>query len=278
MRTVKGRDTNFYYSFLVLPAIKRNAIIAVWDFCRAVDDAVDEVTAGAGLSQAAVELARWRDELAACYEGRPVSTRQANALRPYLSRFDLPRKAFEDVIAGVEMDLEGRRYETFDALHQYCLHVASAVGLISVEIFGYRDPGTRVYAVDLGVALQLTNIVRDVAGDLARGRIYLPEEDLARFGCTTGDLAAGVVTDRVRALLKYECDRARSFYDRAEAELPGQDARRLVAARIMAGIYFAILRRIERSGYDVFSRVIRVARPRRALIAASIWAKTMIGG
>src|SRR5688572_12333190 len=187
-----SRDTSFYYSFLVLPPAKRRAIIAVWDFCRAVDDAVDEVVPEAewqgGLTpdaraRAASQLAMWRGELAAAYGGEP-RTPQGRALTPFIRAFRLPRERFEELIDGVEMDLTHSRYQTFDALVEYCRHVASAVGLICVEIFGYRDPSAREYAGNLGLALQLTNIVRDVAADARRGRIYLPAEDLARFAVT----------------------------------------------------------------------------------------------
>jgi len=279
-----SRDTSFYYSFLVLPPSKRQAIVAVWDFCRAVDDAVDEVVDAAGMKAAAggsrdpaaCQIAAWRGELARCYDTRTPQTRQGTRLRPFIQRFDLPRRAFEDVIDGVAMDLEQQRYETFGALHQYCLRVASAVGLICVEIFGYQDERTREYAVQLGVALQLTNIIRDVAVDLANGRVYLPQEDLRRFGCTEGDLQNARVTSPVRALLQFECDRARGYYEQADRVLPALDARALIAARIMGAIYYEILRSIERADYDVFSRVIRVPRPRRAVIAAATWARAML--
>jgi phytoene synthase len=277
---MSGRDTNFYYSFLVLPSEKRRAIVAVWDFCRAVDDAVDEAPAtappgdpGSGRAQ----LAKWRAELAACYgEGTPQSS-QGMSLVPFIDRFSLPRPAFEAVIDGVAMDLDRARYATFDDLREYCLRVASAVGLLCIEIFGYTDRRTRDYARDLGIALQLTNIIRDVGADLSRGRIYLPLEDLRRHGCTEEDLRAGVVSGPVRSLLAFQCGRAREFYENAERELPPADRRRMVAARIMAGIYHAILERIERSGYEVFGEKIRVPRPRRAVIAAALWARAMCG-
>jgi phytoene synthase len=277
---MSGRDSSFYYSFLVLPAEKRRAIVAVWDFCRAVDDAVDEAPEGEALgggTLAAARVAAWRKELAACYgEGTPA-TGQGRRLAPFIGRFGLPRDAFERVIEGVAMDLERSRYETFEDLREYCLRVASAVGLICLEIFGYRNPRTRDYGVDLGIALQLTNIVRDIRADLARGRVYLPLEDLRRFGCGVEDLAAGTVTPAVRALLAFECERAQAHYERAERELPAEDRRAMVAAWIMGGIYHAILRRIERSGYDVFRAKVRVPRPQRAAIAAGIWLRAMIG-
>jgi len=280
-----SRDTSFYYSFLVLPPRKRSAIIAVWDFCRAVDDAVDEIVpehewagglTGDARARAAAQLAGWRSELDAAYRGTP-RTSQAVALQPYIQEFNLPRLRFEELIDGVEMDLAKSRYETFAALSEYCRRVASAVGLICVEIFGYRDPGARAYAESLGMALQLTNIVRDVAADLRRGRIYLPAEDLARFGVTEDDLRRGRVTQPVAALLQFECQRAHEYYRQAALQRPAPDARSLVAAEIMGGIYFAILQRIEYANYDVFSARIRVPRPQRAVIALRIWLRTLLG-
>jgi 15-cis-phytoene synthase len=267
-----SRDTSFYYSFLVLPATKREAIIAVWDFCRAVDDAVDEP----GTADPQALLVRWRSEIACCFSGVP-QTPQGSALQPFISRFGLPRRPFEDLVDGVEMDLRLSRYETFDALYEYCWRVASTVGLICLEIFGYTRPASREYAVNLGIALQLTNIVRDVRADLERGRIYLPQDDMRRFGVTEADLRDGRVTEPVRQLLAHACARAREYSRAAERLLPREDSRSLVAAEIMRGIYRAILDRIERAGYDVFGQTIRVPRPRRAAIAASIWARSLAG-
>ena len=279
-----SRDTSFYYSFLVLPPRKRNAIIAVWDFCRAVDDAVDEVVpedewkgglTAPARAKAAGELAGWRRELAAVYEATPTS-RQGVALQPFVREFNLPRPQFEALIDGVEMDLDHARYPTVEALRRYCRRVASAVGLICLEIFGYRDPRAREYADSLGMALQLTNIIRDVAVDLRRGRVYLPAEHLERFGVTVDDLALGQVTPAVRELLRFECAEARRLYSQAAAQLPGVDRRSLVAAEIMGAIYFEILRRIERADYDVFSRRIRVPRPHRAVIALRVWLRALV--
>jgi 15-cis-phytoene synthase len=267
-----SRDTSFYYSFLVLPADKREAIVAVWDFCRAVDDAVDEP--GGADPQAALE--GWRREITRCFSGEPQSP-QGSRLQPFIPRFGLPQRPFEDLVDGVEMDLRLATYETFDALYEYCWRVASTVGLICLEIFGYSRPESRDYAVNLGIALQLTNIIRDVGVDLARGRVYLPQEDLRRFSITESDLRAGRVTSGMRQLLAFECARAREYYARARQLLPAEDRRALVAAEIMRGIYRSVLDRIERAGYDVFSEVIRVPRPRRAVIAASIWARSLAG-
>ena len=279
-----SRDTSFYYSFLVLPPRKRNAIVAVWDFCRAVDDAVDEVVPDdewkggltpAARATAARQIAEWRRELSAVYSAVP-RTVQGRALQPCVREFALPRQHFEALIDGIEMDLDHARYPSFEALSEYCRRVASAVGLICVEIFGYRDPATRDYAVSLGLALQLTNIVRDVAADLRRGRVYLPADELARFGVTKVALAAGIVTPAVRELLRFQCERARHYYRQAAAERPVADRHSLVAAEIMGAIYFEILRRIERAGYDVFSQRIRVPRPYRAVIALRVWLRTLL--
>jgi phytoene synthase len=268
-----ARKTSFYYSFLVLPADQRRAIIAVWDFCRAVDDAVDEAetpaSANAGSPRQA--LAYWRAELARCFGDQRPESAQGEALKPFIREFDLPRQAFEDVVDGVEMDLNQTRYQTFDELFGYCRRVASAVGMICIRIFRCQSDRARDYALNLGVALQLTNILRDIKDDLEHGRVYLPIEDLTRMGCTVEDLAAGKVSEPVRRLMAFECERARDFYRRALEVRPIEDRRRLVAAEIMRAVYFETLKRIERNGFDVFSRRTRVAKPQQALIALRQW-------
>lgn len=286
-----SRDTSFYYSFLVLPPRRRSAIIAVWDFCRAVDDAVDEIgpvpgadggAAGAGgltpelRARAASELLSWRAELAEVFGGTP-RTPQGVALQPYAHEFGLPRVHFERLIDGVEMDLTSVRYETFGALAEYCRRVASGVGLICLEIFGYENPQAQAYAEQLGLALQLTNIIRDVKADSAGGRIYLPAEDLARFSVTEADIRSARLTPPVRELLRFECERAHGYFHRAAELLPPEDARSLLAAEIMGAIYFEILRRIERRDYDVFSERVRVPRARRAVIALRLWLGSLVG-
>jgi phytoene synthase len=263
--------TSFYDSFLVLPAEQRRAIVAVWDFCRAVDDAVDEESSPAGLPTGRQALAFWRAELACAFDGRAPRTSQARGLQPFIASYGLPRQAFEDVIDGVAMDLDRARYATFDDLFQYCRRVASAVGLICIRIFGCTSARAVDYALNLGIALQLTNILRDVSDDLARGRVYLPLEDLQAFGCCVEDLSAGAVTESLRTLIAFECRRARDFYRRAEEALPHEDRRKLVCAEIMRAVYFETLRRIERNRYDVFTARARVARPQQALIALKQW-------
>jgi len=267
-----ARKTSFYYSFLVLPADQRRAIIAVWDWCRAVDDAVDEEPSVApGMPTGCDAVPFWRDELSRIFAGQTPETDQGRRLQPFVRQFDLPRQAFEDVIDGVAMDLDTTRYQTFDDLFEYCRRVASAVGMICIRIWGCRSDRSRDYALNLGVALQLTNILRDVKGDLERGRVYLPLEDLQACGCTVEDLSAGVVTGPVRTLIEFECRRARDFYQRASDALPAEDRRRLVAAEIMRAVYFETLKRIERSGHDVFTARARVPKPRQAWIALKQW-------
>jgi phytoene synthase len=268
-----ARKTSFYYAFLVLPAEERRAIIAVWDFCRAVDDAVDEEpsSAAVGLPTGRNAVAFWRAELARCYDGTEPQTAQGRQLQPFVQRFELPRQPFDDLIDGVAMDLDTTRYQTFGDLFQYCRRVASAVGLVCIRIFGCRSTAARDYALNLGVALQLTNILRDVKDDLARGRVYLPLEDLAAYGCTVADLEAGLVTEKVRQLLAFECRRAHDFYRRAIDARTAEDRPKLVAAEIMRAVYFDTLKRIERNGYDVFTARIRAPRPRQAAIALKQW-------
>jgi phytoene synthase len=250
-----------------------------------VDDAVDEAPGeGAARQEAAHRaIARWRAELNAVFGAGTPETRQGLALAPLVTRFKLEREPFDALIEGVEMDHGGRRYETFADLYEYCIRVASAVGLVCLNIFGYRDPMARQYATDLGVALQLTNILRDVPVDLAQGRVYIPQEDLRSYSCTEEDLrdemrhaGAGVRSAAVKALLRQQAERARHYYARAARALPRGDARSLIAAEIMGAIYRAILGRIERLDYDVFSRIVRIPRPRRAAIAAVTWARAVL--
>ena len=268
-----ARDTSFSYSFLVLPDEQRRAIGVVWDFCRAVDDAVDEAV---DRRTAAAEVAEWRREIDHLFGPGAPQTPQGTRLKPCVTAFQLSRQPFDDLLDGVEMDLRQSRYDTFDELVGYCRRVASAVGLICIEIFGCRDSRSRDYAFNLGLALQVTNIIRDVRVDLERDRIYLPREDLARFGVTEAALRAGVVTEEIRRLLAHESQRAKHFFTAAEQAMPPQEARKLLAAEIMGGIYYEILQRIEQRGFDVFSEVIRVPKIVRARIALTIWARSQL--
>lgn len=268
-----ARDTSFSYSFVVLPAEQRRGIGAVWDFCRAVDDAVDEAVDKA---TAAVEVTKWRAEVGRLFGAEQPQTPQARDLKPYVALFSLSRQPFDDLVDGVEMDLQRSRYQTFDELIGYCRRVASAVGVMCIEVFGCRDSRSRDYAFNLGLALQLTNIIRDIKADLEQGRIYLPQEDLQKFGVTEAALAAGQLTEPVRKLLAHQCQRARHFFTAAAQAMPPAETRKLVAAEIMGGIYFEILQRIERRGYDVFTERVRVPKFVRARIAVQTWALSQL--
>jgi phytoene synthase len=265
-----ARDTSFSYSFLVLPNEQREAIGLVWDFCRAVDDAVDEAP---DELTAASEIGKWREEVGRLFGTEAPLTSQGRHLKPVVASFELSRLPFDDLVDGVEMDLRHARYQTFEQLAGYCRRVASTVGLICIEIFGARDSRSRDYAFNLGLALQLTNIIRDVDVDLKNGRVYLPQEDLARFGVSEDDLRAGRVTPAMRDLLAHQCQRARQFYIAAAQAMPHAEGRKLIAAEIMGGIYFEILQRIERRRYDVFTELVRVPKAVRARIALTIWAR-----
>src|SRR5262247_4411113 len=222
----KTVQSNFFYSFLFLPKPKRDAIIDVYAFCRAIDDIVDEIVEKSGgahaYDEAQVELNRWRDELDNLYAGKP--TRQiAVKLRRVLEQFPMPKVYFEEMINGCEMDLLRNRYETFDELYQYCYRVAAITGLMCIEIFSYRSQSAKDYAVNLGIALQLTNILRDLKEDAARGRIYLPLEDLERFGYSEHDLRLNTYNAPFIELMKFEHARAQSHFEKAAAALPDSD-------------------------------------------------------
>src|SRR5499426_1216817 len=266
-RLTRKSRSNFFYAFLCLPRPQREALYAVYAFCRIVDDAVDLEPNREEQRRA---LATWRAEIARVYEGRPEHP-AAERLQQAARIFGIPRAVLEQIIAGVEMDLDHSTYETFDDLYPYCYRVASAVGLACIEIFGYRDPRAREYAVDLGIALQLTNILRDVQVDAQAGRVYVPQEDLRRFGVKADDLAAGRYTPAFVELMSFEAARARAFYETAWAALPESDAPRLFAAEIMGRTYWALLRAIEARRFQIFG--VRVALPtrRRIAIALSCW-------
>lgn len=269
------RKTSFYYSFLVLPSPERRAITAVFDVCRAIDDAVD-LESDPVRAQAA--LTHWRNEVARIFGAERPQTPQGLALKPFVTPFHLPREQFDALIDGVAMDATPRRFQTFAELEPYCHRVASSVGLMCAEIFRYTDPAVLTYARDLGVALQLTNILRDVGVDYRRGRMYLPLDDLAECGCTEADIRReveeaghGIRNPQVRVALQHLARRAHQYFERAITVLPRTDARKFVAAEIMHSIYFELLKKIEAANFDVFSQLVRVPRPAQARLALRTW-------
>jgi 15-cis-phytoene synthase len=264
-------SSNFYYAFMLLPRDRRRALYAVYAFCRFVDDIADDD----GIKEPSAMLARWREELTKVFAGTP-SRAISRALSENVRRFKIPRRYFEDVIDGVEMDLTQRRYQSFSDLYLYCRRVASAVGLICIEIFGYRNQSTRVYAERLGVAFQLTNIIRDVAEDAARGRIYLPLEDLARFDVSEAEILNSIYSPRLRTLIEFEAERARRYYREAEVALIDEDRGSMLAAEGMRLIYASLLERIERTGYRIFERRVSLSAPRKLYLVGRAWAGTRL--
>ena len=257
--------SSFYYSFLFLPEERRRAITAFYAFCREVDDVVDECR---DTQVARAKLLWWRNEVEAMYQGRPQHP-VTQALQPCLTRYGLKQEHFRLIIEGMAMDLEPVPYADFDALHHYCYRVAGVVGLVSAAIFGYDDPGTEAYAEQLGIAFQLTNILRDIREDLARGRVYLPQDELARFGVDTDMLRENEQNEAVLALLKYQAERADAYYDKALALLPIGDRRRQRSGLIMAAIYRAVLHKIQREGYPVLRRRVRLSLWKKLWLAWS---------
>jgi phytoene synthase len=235
-------------------------------FCRIVDDIADSPALPVAEKQA--QLDAWRAAIDAPGGAQPAL---ADDVRALIAKYKIPREHFHEIISGVEMDLAPRRYATFDDLRLYCYRVASAVGLVSIEIFGYKNPGCKNYAIDLGLALQITNIIRDVGEDWANGgRIYLPVEDMERFGFSEVDLRAGKQNDAFDRLIRFEAERTREFYNRATAELPPEDARSMVAAEIMHRVYRTLLDKMERDGFRVLEKRYAHGKWKKATIVARV--------
>jgi phytoene synthase len=259
--------SSFYYSFLFLEPARRQAITALYAFCREVDDVVDECPDPA---LARAKLGWWRDEVKALFAGRPTHP-VTQALAVSLTGFSLPQEQLLEIIDGMEMDLDQVRYADFKALHLYCYRVASVVGLLAAEIFGYTDRLTLKYAHDLGLAFQLTNIIRDVGEDARRGRIYLPQDDLSRFGVSEADLLQANYTDNFRRLMEFQVERARATYGLAFAQLPAADRKAQRAGLIMAAIYRATLDEIVRDRFRVLDQRISLPPLRKLWLAGKTW-------
>jgi 15-cis-phytoene synthase len=272
-RFTNAKSTNFYYSFVFLPREKRQAIEAVYAFARRSDDAADSRLSPEKAEQ---ELSRCRQDLDRCYQectglAAREFTPELAALAEAVHRFNIPREHFEELFRGIEMDLRSVRYRTFEELSLYCYRVASTIGLISIEIFGYHNLCTRKYAANLGMALQLVNILRDLGSDARQGRVYLPEEDLERFGVRPESLIEERPSGQFLELMKFESKRARYYFAQARQALPPEDRRPLVAAEIMGALYWRLLTRIERSRYNVFEEKIRLPRHLKFWIALSVY-------
>jgi len=269
----QNRLSNFYFSFLSLPEPKREAIETIYAFCRYTDDIVDEENADA--KEKHRRLRQMTSELRLALSGAsnyPI----LNKLGSIIRRFNIPVIHFQNLLKGMEMDLRKSRYETFEELEEYCYRVASTVGLICAEVFGYHHSATKEYAINLGKALQLTNILRDIKADAKRGRIYLPREDMRRFGYSEKDLLENIYNERFVELMRYECDRAHAYFKKAKTYLAEDDKPLFTAARTMGNIYYLLLRRIRTANYDVFSKRIRLGSPVKLLVAFVLRLRTKL--
>lgn len=268
-KTAKS-GSSFYYSFMFLSAEKREAITALYAFCREVDDIVDECSE---LQVAQVKLAWWRDEIEKLYQRTPIHP-VTKALLPHVTKFNLDQALFNEIIDGMEMDLNFNRYADFKQLQLYCYRVASVVGLLSAQIFGFHHRKTLKYAHDLGMAFQLTNIIRDVGEDARRKRIYLPLDELAQFNVTEDDILKSRESANVKALMDFQIHRAESFYDKALSQLPDEDRKSQIVGLMMAAIYRTLLREIQADGAEkVLNSRIALGALRKFSLALKVWFK-----
>lgn len=266
----KKSKSSFYYAFNLLPEEKREAMNTVYAFCRKTDDIVDENSDSTDIKYE--KLRKWRIEFEKSFSGHSEFA-LLNKLGTTISNFNIPLDPFFELIKGMEMDLQKDRYRSFDDLQLYCYRVASTVGLMCIEIFGYKHPSTKQFAVDLGIALQLTNILRDISKDAKHGRIYLPQEDLEKFNYTESDIFSFNYNDNFRDLMMYETARAKRYFESATANLDLDDKKTMFAARAMQHIYYKILEKIIDKDYDVYNNEIKVNKVEKVGIALGVWAK-----
>ena len=259
--------SSFYYSFLFLPKERREAITALYAFCREVDDIADECK---DVAIARIKLEWWRHELAQTFADKP-SHPVSQALLPAIRAYDLALEHFEEIIDGMEMDLQHVRYPDFKSLQLYCYRVAAVVGQLAAAIFGFTERDTLKYAHDLGIAFQLTNIIRDVGEDAQRNRIYLPQDELAQFGVAEKDILSGHTSPEFRALLAYQTARAQQYYQQAMQELPPVDRRNQRPGLVMAAIYQAVLHEIARDDYPVLKQRVSLTPIRKLWLAWRTW-------
>ena len=266
----KRSKSSFYYAFNLLPNEKRDAMNTLYAFCRQTDDIVDEENEPLDLKYA--KLHKWRIELEKSINGHS-DYNLLNKLGKTISQFNIPLDPFFELLKGMEMDLQVNRYLNFDDLELYCYRVASTVGLMCIEIFGYKHKSAKDFAVNLGIALQLTNILRDVKKDSQRGRIYLPQEDLKNYSYTDQDIFNETYNENFTTLMKYEVQRAELYFAKATADLDLDDKYSMFAARAMQHIYHKLLERIIDANYDIFHKTIKVPKIEKVGIALGVWAK-----
>ena len=266
-RKAAQSGSSFYYSFLFLPVERRRAITALYAFCREVDDIADDVT---DVGIARTKLSWWRTEVANLFEGHPQHP-VTRALEPFAKRYGLDAARMNEIIDGMEMDLAYHRYPDFDSLERYCHSVAGVVGQLSASIFGYANAATLEYAEALGIAFQLTNIIRDVGEDARRDRVYLPADELAKFGLAAEDIVARRGGESFRRFMQFQAERAQSYYDLAFGRLPREDRPSQRAGLIMAAIYRTLLEEIRRDGFQVLEQRVALTPVRKLWIAWKTW-------
>jgi phytoene synthase len=268
--------SNLALAFILLPRPKRDAMSALYAFCREVDDVADNESAPAATRRG--RLTEWRADVKRACENQPPQFPVIRELQPVIRQFNLRFELFDDLLEGCEMDLDIKRYENFEALEKYCHRVASVVGLLSIEIFGYKNPACRDYAVYLGKALQLTNILRDVKTDAARGRIYLPLAELRKFNVSEAEILDAKYSDRYFALASSVAARAKNFFRLAQKTLPAEDRQAMVAAELMGSVYWRLLQKMERGKFDVFGpRPLKLSRLRKLALVFQSWLRFAAG-
>jgi len=266
----KKSKSSFYYAFNLLPEDKRDAMNTVYAFCRKTDDIVDETDDSPDVKYE--KLRKWRLEFEKCFTGHS-EFQLLNKLGTTISKFNIPLDPFFELIKGMEMDLQKDRYKSFDDLQLYCYRVASTVGLMCIEIFGYKNVSTKNFAIDLGIALQMTNILRDIGKDAKSGRIYLPLEDIQRFNYSEQEILAMIYNNNFRDLMVYESARAKQYFNSANSYLDPDDKKTMFAARAMQHIYYKMLEKIVAADYDVYNNEIKVSKIEKVGIAIGVWAK-----
>lgn len=270
-RTITQKSaSNLALAFVLLPKSKRDAMSVLYAFCREVDDvADDEITPAEKRRE---QLAAWRADIRRAFDNETPQFAVNRELQPVIRQFRLPFQLFDELIQGCEMDLQIKRYENYEQLELYCYRVASVVGLLSIEIFGYRNPACRDYAIYLGKALQLTNILRDVRTDAERGRIYLPQSELARFNVRENEILSFEYSDHFRQLANSVAAKAKEFYRLAHETLPAEDRRSMVAAGLMGTVYWRLLRKLERQQFNVFGpEPTRLSKSQKVLLIFRSW-------
>jgi len=268
--------SNLALAFILLPRARRDAMSALYAFCREVDDVADEDSLP--VAQRREQLSAWREDLQRACSNLAPTMPTNQELQPVIRQFGLKYELFDEVIKGCEMDLVTLRYRDYEELELYCYRVASAVGLLSIDIFGYREPATRDYAIHLGKALQLTNILRDVKNDAARGRIYLPQTELKRFGVSEQEILDSVYSDRYLDLAQHVAARARHCYQLARTTLPPADRQAMVAAELMGSVYWELLQKLERGGFNVFGpRPLKLSKARKITLILRSWLRYATG-